>query len=118
LRAAAGFAALRRTGSHSAPLFPRSPGFDSPPFVGQTLAETRCLQEPAPCSGYPGASMSAPALFQEAPAVVHVCIRRRARREAPAWEGSAVPVSAWRSCRSAAPGSQLTGRQWAVREEW
>jgi len=34
-------------------LFPRSPGFDSPPFVGQTFAETRCLQEPAPCSGYP-----------------------------------------------------------------
>jgi len=33
--------------------FPRSSGFDSPPFAGQTLAETRCLQEPAPCSGYP-----------------------------------------------------------------
>jgi hypothetical protein len=36
-------------------LFPRSSGFDSPPSVGQTFAETRCLQEPAPCSGYPGA---------------------------------------------------------------
>jgi hypothetical protein len=85
---------FRSAATHRQPLctmlFPRSPGFDSPPFVGQTLAETRCLQEPAPCSGCPGASMTAPAL-KKRPLPRLIC--RRKKGEAPAQESSAVPVS-------------------------
>jgi len=64
-------------------LFPRSPGFDSPPFVGQTFAETRCLQEPAPCSGYPALPLSTPCSWVRFPA--------------------------WRSCRSAPHGLGISG---------
>ena len=65
--------------------FPRSSGFDSPPFSGQTLAETRCLQEPAPCRRLPQAPpCSAPAQYS---------------------------FPAWRSCRNAPPGpGRLRGR--------
>jgi len=45
----------------------------SPPFVGQTLAETRCSREPALCSGYPGAPMPAPFFQQASAGVVLFC---------------------------------------------
>lgn len=88
-------------------LFPRSPGFDSPPFVGQTLAETRCLREPAPCSGYPGASMSAP-FFQKTPAPVHASYAGGTGAKRWPERARQYRFPTWRSCRSAAFGPQLT----------
>ncbi len=104
---------FRSAATHRQPLctmlFPRSPGFDSPPFVGQTLAETRCLQEPAPCSGYQAPRLSAPALLGKYRAASGFRVRAGPAAKRRLERAQQYRFPARRSWRSAAVGPQFMG---------